>query len=147
MAASFVTNLMSSSPCFIFGVPFLLRTVTRFQNPITDICLMPPLHPGVCRSLLLSLRCKLGLYRSCILGREKSCDYVLGDCRFPLLYNFWHEFHRKSTRHRTQHVVALGAFRKGWKTGIGFYDRIGDRWRRLLGLPPLQVPVRSRQSV
>eukprot|EP00873_Tetraselmis_striata_P007405 jgi/Tetstr1/427669/TSEL_017794.t1 len=65
----------------------------------------------------------------------------------PMTWNAYTEFRRLSTERSSKQRAALRAFRKGWKTGIIFYDRIGDRLRKMCGLPPMQLPQRPRLCV
>jgi len=65
----------------------------------------------------------------------------------PMAWNMWTEFRKLSSTRTSKAKAALHAFRKGWKTGIIFYDAVGDRYRKLVGLPPLEVPLRSRLCV
>lgn len=64
-----------------------------------------------------------------------------------MLWNSLLECEKRSAAPISRHKAALRAFRKGWKTGIIFYDRIGDRVRKAIGLPEMQVPMRSRMCV
>lgn len=72
---------------------------------------------------------------------------IVGPLAGPMAWNAYGEFQRLSSERTSKQKAALRAFRKGWKTGIVFYDRIGDRFRRMMGLPPMQVPLRSRLCV
>lgn len=65
----------------------------------------------------------------------------------PMLWNTVVEFEKYSAGPFSRQKAAIRAFRKGWKTGISFYDRIGDRARSTVGLPPMETPLRSRLCV
>lgn len=64
-----------------------------------------------------------------------------------MLWTLWTELQSRSATHTSKLRTALFAFRKGWKTGIIFYDNVGDRWRKMAGLPPMEQPLRSRLCV
>lgn len=72
---------------------------------------------------------------------------VLGPLLGPMAWNAYGEFMRFSSERTCKQKAALRAFRKGWKTGVVFYDRIGDRLRKMMGLPPMEQPLRSRLCV